>query len=134
MPLTGHCYCGQVRFQADGAPLMKGQCYCRECQYISGGGPNNFLAMPADSFSYTAGAPKQFSRDDLESPVTREFCPECGTSLATRRQGWPYVIVKVGVLDDPASFNPKVAIQIADKQPFHNVPEALKQFERWPPR
>jgi hypothetical protein len=133
MPLTGQCYCGRVRFQADGEPLMKGQCYCRECQFISGGGPNNFVAMAVDGYRYTAGAPKQFSRGDLASPVTREFCADCGTSLATRGPGWPFVVVKVGPLDDPAAFKPQVAIQVADKQPFHVVPEGVAQFERWPP-
>ena len=134
MSLTGHCYCGRVRFEAKGSPMMKGQCYCRECQYISGGGPNNFLAMPADGFAYTQGAPKGFRRDDVDNAVTREFCPDCGTSLVTRNEGWPFVIVKVGPLDDPAQFRPAVAIQLADKQPWHNVPEGVKQFERWMPR
>ena len=134
MPETGRCYCGQVRFEVNAAPLMKGQCYCRECQYISGGAPNNFLAIPADSFAYTSGAPKTFTRGDLANAVTREFCPDCGTHLATRNANWTYVIVKVGALDDPASFTPVVAIQLADKQPFHNVPEGVKQFDRWPPR
>jgi hypothetical protein len=134
MPMTGRCYCGAVRFAAEGAPLMKGLCYCRECQFIAGGGPNNFIAMPAEGFRYTAGAPKTFARDDLAHPVTREFCPDCGTHLATRNDAWPYVIVKVGALDDPAVFRPVVAIQVADKQPFQSVPEGVKQFDRWPPR
>jgi len=134
MAETGRCYCGQVRFESKAAALMKGQCYCRECQYISGGGPNNFVALPVDSFVYTTGAPRAFTRGDLANAVTREFCPDCGTHLATRRAGWPFVIVKVGALDDPAAFRPDVAIQVADKQPFHIVPEGVKQFERWPPR
>ncbi len=133
MPITGRCYCGAVRFEADGGPMMKGLCYCRECQYIAGGAPNNFLAMPAEGFRYTAGAPKQFTRSDLGNPVTREFCPECGTSLATRNKAWPFVVVKVGALDDPAAFKPAVAMQVADKQPYQDVPEGVKTFDRWPP-
>jgi hypothetical protein len=133
MTVTGRCYCGHVRFEAKAEPLMKGQCYCRECQYFAGGAPNNFLAMPVGSFTYTAGAPKAFTRDDMDNAVTREFCPDCGTQLATRNAGWPFVVVKVGALDSPADFKPAVAIQVADKQPFHNVPDGVKQFERWPP-
>jgi hypothetical protein len=48
MKLEGGCYCGQVRYKAEGDPMMKAQCHCRECQYISGGSPNMFVLMPLD--------------------------------------------------------------------------------------
>ena len=67
MKLAGGCYCGGVRYEADGDPLFKGQCHCRECQYISGGSPNVTMGMPAASFAYTKGAPKPFQRGDLDS-------------------------------------------------------------------
>jgi Glutathione-dependent formaldehyde-activating enzyme len=54
-----------------------------------------FLAMPPDGFKYTKGSPKQFTRKDLEKPVTREFCAECGTHLITRPRV-PVVVIKVG--------------------------------------
>ena len=102
MKLEGGCYCGKVRYVAEGEPVMKAQCHCRECQYISGGAPNMFVLMPADGFKYTKGTPKQFSRSDLEKPVTREFCAECGTHLVTRPRVTPAIVLKVGTLDDPA--------------------------------
>jgi hypothetical protein len=43
MTLQGGCYCGQLRYLAEGEPMMKAQCHCRECQYISGGSPNMFV-------------------------------------------------------------------------------------------
>jgi hypothetical protein len=79
----------RVRYVAEGEPMMKAQCHCRECPYVTGGSPNMFIAMPITGFSYTKGAPKQFKRSDLERPVTREFCAECGTHLVTRAQGFP---------------------------------------------
>src|SRR5579864_2672660 len=94
MKLEGGCYCGKVRYVAEGEPMLKAQCHCRECQYISGGAPNMFMLMPPDGFSYTAGTPKQFTRSNLERAVTREFCAECGTHLATRRPGLPAVVLK----------------------------------------
>jgi len=84
MEFEGGCYCKRVRYRAEGEPAMRAQCHCRECQYITGGGPNFFLMMPADGFTYTKGEAKGFTRDDIERPVTREFCPDCGTHLVTR--------------------------------------------------
>jgi len=132
MKLEGGCYCGNVRYVSEGDAMMKAQCHCRECQYITGGAPNMFMVVPADAFRYTQGTPKQFTRSDLERPVTREFCPDCGTHLATRPPR-PVVVVKVGTLDDPKVYGgPSLAIFTIDKQPFHQIPEGLPTFERRP--
>jgi hypothetical protein len=133
MTLTGGCYCGAVRYEANGDAMMKAQCHCRECQYITGGSPNVFMAMPVAGFSYTTGEPKGFTRTDLPRAVTREFCANCGTHLATRPPGFPAVIVKVGTLDDPSQFGgPDMAIFTIDKQSFHQIAEGLPAFERMP--
>ena len=135
MKLEGGCYCGAVRYVAEGEPKLKAQCHCRECQYITGGSPNMFMLMPPAGFKYTKGAPKPFTRTDLESAVTREFCSECGTHMVTRRPGLPAVILKIGTLDDPDLYgNPEMAIFTIDKQAFHQIPEGLPTFERLPQR
>jgi hypothetical protein len=133
MRLEGGCYCHNLRYVAEGEPMMKAQCHCRECQYITGGSPNVFIAMPIAGFKYTKGAPKQFARSDIANPVTREFCPDCGTHVVTRPQGFPAVIIKVGSLDDPKEFgNPDMAIFTIDKQSFHQIPQGMPAFEHLP--
>ena len=133
MRLEGGCYCGEVRYAVEAEPVMQAQCHCRECQYITGGAPNMFMAVPETGFSFTKGTPKKFARKDLEQPVTREFCPECGTHVITRPRR-PVVVVKVGTLDDPKQFTPKLAIYTIDKQAFHQIPEGMPCFERLPQR
>ncbi|MGH6952289.1 MAG: GFA family protein [Vitreimonas sp.] len=133
MKCEGGCYCGALRYTAEGEPTFKGQCHCRECQYVSGGGPNLFMLLPQDGFRYTKGAPKSFTRSDLDAPVTREFCAACGTHIASHRPGMPVVILKIGTLDEPSQFGaPQMAIYTIDKQPYHIVPEGMPNFERLP--
>jgi len=135
MRLEGGCFCGNLRYVADGDPILKAQCHCRECQYFSGGAPNMFMIVPPTGFGYSKGAPKTFTRSDLANAVTREFCADCGTHIATRRPDMPFVILKVGTLDDPKEFGgPKMAIYTIDKQPFHLIAEGLPTFERLPQR
>ena len=133
MGLEGGCYCGGLRYVVEGDPMFKGQCHCRECQYISGGSVNVVMAMPEAGFSYTKGAPKAFTRSDLDSPVTREFCPDCGTHILAKVPNMPAVMLKVGTLDDPSVFGqPQMAIHLIDKQSFHQLPEGVSAFERGP--
>lgn len=134
MRVEGGCYCGALRYRAEGEPLFKGQCHCRECQYFTGGLPNAFMLMPGSGFAYTKGVAKGFTRRDLPSPVTREFCPECGTQILTRSPNVPgAVILKVGTFDDPKLYGgPQSAIFTVDKQPFHQIPPGVPAFERMP--
>lgn len=137
MKLTGGCYCGEIRYEATGEPMFRAQCHCRECQMISGGGPNLFMAMPSDGFSFTKGQPKTFARSDLEQPVTRTFCATCGTHLTSQRPNSNYdvVVLKIGTLDDPTQFGqPQIAIFTVDRQPFHIIPDGIPTFEGLPPR
>lgn len=134
MTYEGRCYCGAVEYQAEGDPLFKGQCHCRECQYISGGSPNLVMALPEATFKYTKGAPKAFQRPDLDDPVTREFCGECGTHLTSRAPMMPgAVMIKVGTLNDPSLFEgPQMAIYTIDKQSYHHIADGVATFEKVP--
>jgi len=132
MVFEGGCYCGAIRYRAEGEPMMQGQCHCRECQYITGGEPNAFIAMPMAGFHYTKGTPASFKRPDLPNAVTRRFCPTCGTGIGTEIRGDTIMIVKVGTMDDPSGFMPKVAIYTCDKQPFHAIADGVRTFERLP--
>ncbi len=133
MATEGGCYCGQIRYTAATPPQGAMQCHCRECQYITGGHPNAIVFFARDDFRFTKGTPAEFARDDLETPVTRFFCPNCGTGIGTRSPRRPdMMIVKVGTLDDPSQFKPQAAIFTIDKQPFHALPEGVPSYERLP--
>ncbi len=136
MDIEGRCYCGQIHYRAQGEPGMKIQCHCRECQYISGGSPNVTMGMPEAGFAYTKGTPKIFRRSDLATPVTREFCGNCGTHLLSRAPAVPgVVLLKVGTFDNPSLFGgPQMVIYTCDKQAFHHVPEGIPVFEHVPGR
>ena len=134
MKVEGGCYCGALRFEAEGEPIFKGQCHCRECQYFSGGHPNAVMGMPAGSFRYVKGTPKTFKRSDLENPVAREFCAACGTHILSRSPKMPgAVLLKVGTFDDPSVYGgPQMVIFTCDKQSFHHIPSGVPAFERVP--
>lgn len=135
MKREGGCYCGAVRYAADGDPMFRAQCHCRACQHITGGAPNFFMLMPVAGFAFTKGEPKTYTRPDKENAVTRFFCGTCGTHLTTRRPGLDAVILKVGTLDDPSLYaGPQAAIFTEDAQPFHVIADGVAKFEKLPPQ
>ena len=42
------------------------------------------------------------------------------------------MVVKVGTLDDPSVYKPRIAIFTVDKQTFHHIPDDVQAFERRP--
>ena len=73
---------------------------------------------------------KEFTRHDIEKPVTRLFCSKCGTSIGVNKNPFRpnVIIIKVGTLDDPSIFKPQAAQFIADAQDFHHIPEIFLLF------
>ena len=133
MKIEGGCYCGDIRYLAEGEPQASVQCHCRECQYITGGNPNVVMIMPLEGFKFSKGEPKAFKRDDLEKAVTRLFCNNCGTGIGTKNPTRPKsIILKVGTFDDPSIFIPAVAIFTIDKQKFHHIDDSVKSFDKRP--
>ena len=130
--IEGGCYCKQVRYESTGEIGLRGQCFCRECQYIAGGDSVLIAGVPEDSFRFTRGEVKRFTRTDIENPVTREFCPNCGTHVTTRAMPG-MVMIKIGTFDDPKVFEgPQMAIFLCDKQAYHRVPDGIPTFEKLP--
>ena len=133
MKISGGCYCGSLRYEANGDVEASIQCHCRECQYITGGNPNIIMIMPLSGFEFVKGIPKTFKRKDIEKAVTRLFCENCGTGIGTKNPNRPNsIILKVGTFDDPSIFKPDIAIFTIDKQKFHYIEDGLKSFERRP--
>ena len=134
MKLEGGCYCGAVRYMAEGEPSFKAQCHCRECQYITGGSPNMFLLMPPDGFSYTKArqdvrAQRSGKRRDARVLRRMRHAPDTRRPRPARR--------------DPEGRHarrsrpvrtPQMAIYTVDKQAFHHIPDGMPAFERLPKR
>jgi len=135
MKITGGCYCSEIRYEANGDLEAAFQCHCRECQYITGGNPNIVIVFAQSDFRYIKGKVSEFSRSDLETPVRRYFCKNCGTAIGTISPSRPNsMIIKVGTLDDPSIFDPKVAIFTCDQQAFHYIPDGIPSFDKRPPK
>lgn len=129
----GGCYCGALRYRVTAAPVLTAQCHCRACQHFSGGGPNYYMLVPPEGFSYVKGEPAQYRKPELPNAVTRDFCAACGTQILSRRPGLEQLVLKVGTLDDPEIYRgPKIAIFCEEKASFHIIPEGIPAFERLP--
>lgn len=106
--IKGGCYCGAVRYRADGPPRVAANCHCADCRRAAGAQAVAWVTFPETSFAWVQGEPVTFA----SSPgVRRTFCGRCGTSLTyahDERQG--EIDVTTASLDDPEAFPPEKSV------------------------
>jgi hypothetical protein len=129
MNLTGGCFCGWVRYEANGTPFHETHCHCSMCRRTTGAPFVTWFSVPRSRFALVRGEPARFKSS---AKGERSFCGRCGTQLTFEHQDFPGEIdITTCSLDDPNVLPPKDHtwtrsrldwIALADKLPEH--PEA----------
>jgi hypothetical protein len=130
---AGGCLCGALRWQAQGEPLFAGLCYCADCRKASGSAFIPFLAFPAAALAFTGDPGRYRSRSIRGSDAVRNFCRACGGLVFGGEPGKDDShTLYAGSLDDPALFNPTLAIFDRDRPAWALLPEGLAVFHTLP--
>jgi hypothetical protein len=132
---SGGCSCGAVRFRFRGEPKHQLACSCRTCQYTSGGGPTYAIVIDGEQFRVTRGNPKVFTTlSDAGNVLTRYFCGDCGTHVYATSDGDPDTrSIKVGCVDEPYRFRPRLHLWTSDAPRWHPRHWFTLRFRKNPP-
>ena len=106
--LTGGCLCGALRYECNGEPKEVTYCHCTDCQKTTGSAFCVGVAVDTDALKILSGSIKGYTKTaDSGNPITRQFCPECGSPLFTRAAVLPHLVwIKAGSLDEPELVKP----------------------------
>lgn len=130
---AGGCPCGALRYEADGEPLYQGHCYCVDCQKASGSGFIPFMGFSSGKVRFT-GEARQFTiKAARGGDSVRNFCPLCGSLVFGGLAGQDEQhTIYAGTLDEPALFQPNMAIFAASRPPWALIPRGLTVFAGLP--
>jgi hypothetical protein len=130
--VTGGCCCGRVRYEYDGALGTAGYCHCEDCRRISGSAFGVSVRAAASKFRIVAGTPKAFTKSaDSGRPVTRFFCPDCGSPIYTQPPLHPEtVFIKAGSLDDPTLAVPDRQAWTVSRVSWASIDPGIASYER----
>ena len=127
--VTGGCLCGAVRFAYAGEAGSASYCHCADCRRATGGPYAVSVRLEADKLSVTGETRSYTTTSDAGKPITRHFCPACGSPLFTLTPGGPTAFVKAGAFDDPAVVRPTVEIWTRSAVSWNRVPDGLERHE-----
>ncbi len=130
---TGGCLCGALRYEAQGEPLYEGHCYCADCRKASGSGFIPFMAFASSAVRFSGETRMFTSKAANGGDAVRNFCPTCGGLVfggVVGKDGSHTIYA--GSLDDPSSFQPKIAIFALGRPSWAVIPPDLAAFEAAP--
>ncbi len=131
---TGGCLCGALRYQAQGEPLYAGLCYCTDCQKASGSGFIPFMGFGSSAVRFSGETLKFTSKSAKGRDAVRNTCPLCGSLVFGGVAGKDNSFtLYAGTLDDPSTFQPRIAIFTRSRPAWAVIPPGLTIFAAMPP-
>ena len=91
----GGCLCGEVRFEASGAPFRVGVCHCLDCRKHHGAMFHASAVFASEAVTVTG---------QTQSYCGRHFCPVCGSPVFSR--SGDELEVHLGSFDAPDQLAP----------------------------
>jgi len=119
--ISGGCYCGRIRYEADSV-FDAIYCHCSICRRISGAPVYAGLVTPSTSFRIRSGSPASFASSEHG---TRWFCAICGTQLYCTDTHNPYVSIAIGTLDELSAITPKIHQWTASQLAWFEISDEL---------
>jgi hypothetical protein len=133
--IVGGCLCGSVRYSSDAQPVMTAVCHCPDCQKQSSSAFSPLVGVPSESLHLEGQDLASYETvGESGQPVTRRFCPECGSGVVSYVAAMPDLQwVKAGTLDDASWFVPQMHMWTSTAQPWVPFDESVPTFEKNPP-
>jgi len=134
VPFTGGCACGAVRYECSVEPVMTANCHCRDCQQVTGSAYASVFFVPKTAVKITGEVKYYEVKGESGNPISRGFCPTCGSRLFGKPAIMPDVIgFMAGSLDDPSNHRPAIDIYTSSAQPWDYMNPDLPKFPKLPP-
>ena len=128
--LSGHCYCGAVKFEINGKSDWVGHCHCESCRRASGSVMTSFAGFKPEQVVFTSVMPNRFTTPD---GVTRSFCGQCGSAVSFEIDSRPgETHLHLGLFDDLEQMVPENHSFIEEKPSWLHADEHLPNVD-WSP-
>lgn len=122
--VTGGCYCGAVRYRADGVRPQVIECHCSQCRKQSG----HRYAFVDGRISRTeidgAEAVSWFSATDAGE---RGFCSVCGSTLFWRSNDDDFLALLAASVDEPNALYMTNHAYASSKGCYYEITDGLPQ-------
>lgn len=122
-PVSGGCYCGAVRYEAEADLEQIYFCHCRGCQRSTGTPAYTGVIVKADSFRYNRDEVTEFQTSEVGKNY---FCKHCGSTIVWIASEHPeWTNIALGTLDHPEKVVPTKHTCVESQLPWYRILDNL---------
>jgi hypothetical protein len=130
--VEGSCFCGEVRYEADGPFNTMMSCHCSMCRKHHGAAFATYVSAPIDSFRWTQGE-NSLLRYQSSAQGTRNSCGVCGSTVPLTIPAYSLALLPAGPLEGDLGITPQAHIFVGSKAPWYTITDDLPQHQEYPP-
>jgi hypothetical protein len=130
--ITGHCECGEVKYQVAGEINDFSHCHCSQCRRLHGAAFATFAGVERADFSYLQGQSSLASYASSESHA-RVFCRVCGSNIMVELTTEPDAFyLAMGTINGNPPCPPAYHIFVGSKAPWHTITDDAPRHDTFP--
>jgi len=127
MTITGECFCGNIKYQVDGALHNTKSCHCSRCRKAFSSQASVSARVEPNEFKWLSG------ENQLTSFVNKQgfgiqFCKTCGSTLCSVMNGKIHQIF-LGCVNGDLEIEIDQHIFVGSKAKWEIIPEGLLQYK-----
>lgn len=131
MPITGECFCGEIKYHINGSLRDARSCHCSRCRKAFNSQASAYALVEAKEFKWASG------EDLLTSYVGQhgfglQFCSKCGSTLCGVFEGAVHGITLGCVNGDP-DIELGRHIYVGSKARWETIAEGVPQYQEGAP-
>ena len=100
MPVTGECFCGQVKYRINGALRDARSCHCSRCRKAFSAQASAYALVNDADFQWLSGEDLLTSYLSMQG-FGLQFCSKCGSTLCGIFEGVVHGVTLGCLNDDP---------------------------------
>lgn len=127
---TGHCLCGDIRFQYDGPLGPVALCHCSQCRRSHGSAFSVSAPVQKVHFQLLSGQDRICEYESSPGRY-RAFCSRCGSPVYSRSDAIPGILrLRISLICEPLEKRPAQHNYVGSKADWFEISDHLPQFEK----
>ncbi len=126
MPITGECFCGEVKYQVDGKLRDGKSCHCSRCRKAFSAQASASARVEPSEFKWLAGE-SVLTSYIVDGGYGLQFCKSCGSTVCTIFNGEVFQLT-LGCVNGNPDIEIGKHIYVDSKASWEVIPEGVVQF------